>query len=86
MNQTSNIGVVMWLLLIVAATFSILSIIISYRVLKKFEDFQITMIELLDVMSVERVKMLKDLEELKRRIRIYGNENKKEAGRRSSKD
>ena len=86
MNETSNTDVVMWLLLIVAATFSILSLTLSYRLLKRFDDFQISMLELLEVLSVERAKMIKDLEELKRRVRIYGNEVKKETSRRSSED
>lgn len=75
----------MWLLLIAATTFSILSIVISYRLLKKFDEFQFSMIELLDLLSTERAKMIKDLEELKRRVRMFGNEVKKE-NRRNVED
>ena len=75
----------MWLLLIAATTFSILSIVISYRLLKKFDEFQFSMIELLDLLSTERAKMIKDLEELKRRVRMFGNEVKKE-NRRGAED
>jgi len=75
----------MWSLLIAATTFSILSIVISYRLLKKFDDFQISILEVLDLFSIERTKMIKDLEELKRRVRIFGNEVKKE-NRRSTED
>lgn len=85
MNQTTLTDVVMWLLLIAATTFSILSIVISYRLLKKFDEFQFSMIELLDLLSTERAKMIKDLEELKRRVRMFGNEVKKE-NRRSTED
>ncbi len=75
----------MWSLLIAATTFSILSIVISYRLLKKFDEFQISILEVLDLFSIERAKMLKDLEELKRRVRMFGNEVKKE-NRRGAKD
>lgn len=75
----------MWSLLIAATTFSILSIVISYRLLKKFDEFQISILEVLDLFSIERAKMLKDLEELKRRVRMFGNEVKKE-NRRSTED
>lgn len=68
----------MWSLLIAATTFSILSIIISYRLLKKFDEFQISILEILDLVSIERAKMIKDIEELKRRVRMFGNEFKKE--------
>jgi hypothetical protein len=85
MNQTTLTDVVMWLLLIAATTFSILSIVISYRLLKKFDEFQFSIVELLDLLSTERVKMIKDLEELKRRVRMFGNEVKKE-NRRSTED
>ena len=75
----------MWSLLIVAATFSILSITISYRLLKKFDEFQFSIAELLELLSAERAKMIKDLEELKRRVRMFGNEVKKET-RRNNED
>lgn len=75
----------MWSLLIAATTFSILSIVISYRLLKKFDEFQISILEVLDLFSIERAKMLKDLEELKRRVRMFGNEVKKE-NRRGAED
>ena len=75
----------MWSLLIAATTFSILSIVISYRLLKKFDEFQISILEVLDLFSIERAKMLKDLEEVKRRVRMFGNEVKKE-NRRGAKD
>lgn len=75
----------MWSLLIAATTFSILSIVISYRLLKKFDEFQISILEVLDLFSIERAKMIKDLEELKRRVRMFGNEVKKE-NRRGAED
>ncbi len=85
MNQTTLTDVVMWLLLIAATTFSILSIVISYRLIKKFDEFQFSIVELLDLLSTERAKMIKDLEELKRRVRMFGNEVKKE-NRRGAED
>ena len=85
MNQTTFTDVVMWSLLIAATTFSILSIVISYRLLKKFDEFQISILEVLDLFSIERAKMIKDLEELKRRVRMFGNEVKKET-RRNNED
>lgn len=87
MNQsTSFFDVIMWLLLMVATTFSIASIVITFKLVKKFDDLQINMVDILEMLSTERAKIVKDLEELKRRVRLYGNESKKEISRRRSED
>ena len=78
MNQTTSNDVIMWLLLMVATTFSIASIVITYKLVQKFDDLQTNMVEILEILSAERIKMVKDLEELKRRVRIHSNEIKKE--------
>ena len=85
MNQTTSNDVIMWLLLMVATTFSIASIVITYKLVQKFDDLQTNMVEILEVLSAERIKMVKDLEELKRRVRIHSNEIKKENNGRNIK-
>jgi hypothetical protein len=85
MNQTTSNDVIMWLLLMVATTFSIASIVITYKLVQKFDDLQTNMVEILEILSAERIKMVKDLEELKRRVRIHSNEIKKENIGRNNK-
>jgi hypothetical protein len=85
MNQTTSNDVIMWLLLMVATTFSIASIIITYKLVQKFDDLQTNMVEILEILSAERIKMVKDLEELKRRVRMNSNEIKKENNGRNNK-
>ena len=85
MNQTTSHDVIMWLLLLVATTFSITSIVITYKLVLKFDDLQTNMVEILEILSAERIKMVKDLEELKRRVRIHSNEIKKENSGRNNK-
>jgi len=85
MNQTTSHDVIMWLLLLVATTFSITSIVITYKLVLKFDDLQTNIVEMLEILSVERIKMIKDLEELKRRVRMNNNEIKKENNGRNNK-
>ena len=75
----------MWLLLLVATTFSITSIVITYKLVLKFDDLQTNIVEMLEILSAERIKMIKDLEELKRRVRMNNNEIKKENSGRNNK-
>ena len=75
----------MWLLLLVATTFSITSIVITYKLVLKFDDLQTNIVEMLEILSAERIKMIKDLEELKRRVRMNNNEIKKENNGRNNK-
>lgn len=85
MNQTTSHDVIMWLLLLVATTFSITSIVITYKLVLKFDDLQTNIVEMLEILSAERIKMIKDLEELKRRVRMNNNEIKKENSGRTNK-
>ncbi len=85
MNQTTSHDVIMWLLLLVATTFSITSIVITYKLVLKFDDLQTNIVEMLEILSAERIKMIKDLEELKRRVRMNNNEIKKENSGRNNK-
>jgi hypothetical protein len=85
MNQTTSHDVIMWLLLLVATTFSITSIVITYKLVLKFDDLQTNIVEMLEILSAERIKMIKDLEELKRRVRMNNNEIKKENNGRNNK-
>lgn len=75
----------MWLLLLVATTFSITSIVITYKLVLKFDDLQTNIVEMLEILLAERIKMIKDLEELKRRVRMNNNEIKKENNGRHNK-
>lgn len=85
MNQTTSHDVIMWLLLLVATTFSITSIVITYKLVLKFDDLQTNIVEMLEILLAERIKMIKDLEELKRRVRMNNNEIKKENNGRHNK-
>ena len=85
MNQATSHDVIMWLLLLVATTFSITSIVITYKLVLKFDDLQTNIVEMLEILSAERIKMIKDLEELKRRVRMNNNEIKKENNGRNNK-
>jgi hypothetical protein len=66
----------LWLLVVLAAIFSFIGLFISYKILKKFDEFQIATYEALELMNNERVKVLKEIENLHRRSRILSNETK----------
>lgn len=76
----------MWLLSMAATFFLYISLRKQINNLKKnLEDTKTesnklftTITEAFELLSGERGRMIKDLEELKRRIRMYGNETKRQ--------
>lgn len=83
----------MWLLSMAATFFLYISLRKQINNLKKnLEDTKTesntlftTITEAFELLSGERVRIIKDLEELKRRIRMYGNETKKQAFQRRNR-
>jgi hypothetical protein len=76
MDSVSHNHTMLWLLVVLAAIFSFIGLFISYKILKKFDEFQIATYEALELMNNERVKVLKEIENLHRRSRILSNETK----------
>jgi len=84
---TTTLIVGMWLLSIAATFFVYTSLRKQINNLKQnLEDTKnesdklfTTITEAFELLSGERVKVIKDLEELKRRIRMYGNETKRQS-------
>lgn len=84
----------MWLLSIAATFFLYISLRKQINNLnQKFEQSKTesdklftTIIEAFELLSGERVKVIKDLEELKRRIRMYGNETKRQSFQRRDRN
>ena len=83
---TTTLIVGMWLLSMAATFFLYISLRKQINNLKKnLEDTKTesnklftTITEAFELLSGERGRMIKDLEELKRRIRMYGNETKRQ--------
>ena len=83
----------MWLLSMAATFFLYISLRKQINNLKKnLEDTKTesnklftTITEAFELLSGERGRIIKDLEELKRRIRMYGNETKKQAFQRRNR-
>ncbi len=65
-----------WLLVILAAIFSFVSIYLTLRIIKKFDDFQIVTSDAIELLNAERIKLLKQVEVLQRRSRMLSNETK----------
>lgn len=66
----------LWLLAGLAAIFSFTSLFLFYKLIKKFDDFQLVTYEALEILNNERIKILKEIETLQRRSRILSNEAK----------
>lgn len=83
----------MWLLSMAATFFLYISLRKQINNLKKnLEDTKTesnklftTITEAFELLSGERGRIIKDLEELKRRIRMYGNETKKQTFQRRNR-
>ena len=83
----------MWLLSMAATFFLYISLRKQINNLEKnLEDTKTesnklftTITEAFELLSGERGRIIKDLEELKRRIRMYGNETKKQAFQRRNR-
>jgi hypothetical protein len=76
MDSLSHNHTILWLLVVLAAIFSFIGLFISYKILKKFDEFQIATYEALELLNVDRIKLLKEIENLHRRSRILSNETK----------
>ena len=66
----------LWLLAGLAAIFSFTSLFLFYKLIKKFDDFQIATYEAFEILNNDRIKLLKQIEMLQRRSRILNNEAK----------
>lgn len=76
MDSLSHNHTILWPLVVLAAIFSFIGLFISYKILKKFDEFQIATYEALELLNVDRIKLLKEIENLHRRSRILSNETK----------
>jgi len=76
MDSFSHNHTMLWLLASLAAIFSFIGLFISYKIIKKFDDFQIATYEALELMNKEKIKLLKEIENLHRRSRLLSNETK----------
>jgi len=76
MDSLSHNHTMLWLLVVLAAIFSFIGLFISYKILKKFDEFQIATYEALELLNTDRLKVLKEIENLHRRSRILSNETK----------
>lgn len=99
MNGLTTLTVVVWLLLL-GATFLIYWSLITRPLNKKINQllldiknqkeendkmFQL-ITESFEFLSLERSKIIKDVDELKRRVRMYGNETKRKIFSRKNRD
>ena len=90
---TTTLIVGMWLLSMAATFFLYISLRKQINNLKtNLEDTKTesnklftTITEAFELLSGERGRIIKDLEELKRRIRMYGNETKKQTFQRRNR-
>jgi predicted PurR-regulated permease PerM len=90
---TTTLIVGMWLLSMAATFFLYINLRKQINNLKKnLEDTKTesnklftTITEAFELLSGERSRMIKDVEELKRRIRMYGNETKKQVFQRRNR-
>ncbi len=76
MDSLSCNHTMLWLLGLLAAIFSFISLFISYKIIKKFDDFQIATYEAFELLNNDRVRQLKEIEALQRRSRMISNETK----------
>lgn len=83
MNLFLQNSVMLWLLVILATIFSFINLFLFYKLIKKFDDFQIATYEALDILNNQRIKIVKEIEVLQRRSRILNNESKENIRRRT---
>lgn len=72
----SLLNTIIWLLGLLAAISSFISIYLVLRVIKKFDEFQIVTYEAFEILNGERIKIIKEIEVLQRRSRMLNNETK----------
>jgi len=78
----SLLNVIIWLLVSLAAIFSFVSIYLTLRIIKKFDDFQIVTSDAIELLNAERIKLIKQVEMLQKRSRMLNNETKEISRRR----
>lgn len=85
MNENHNL-VWMWLLVILATTFSLINVYLFYRLLKKLDDNMLVVSEALEVYNEQLSQIVKDIELLKKSVRMMNNEVKENSRSRKAKD
>ena len=85
MNITQNMSW-MWLLVILATTFSLINVYLFYKLLKKLDDNMLVVSEALEVYNEQLSQIVKDIELLKKSVRMMNNEVKENSRSRKAKD
>ena len=85
MNITQNMSW-MWLLVILATTFSLINVYLFYKLLKKLDDNMLVVSEALEVYNEQLSQIVKDIELLKKSVRMMNNEVKENSRSRKTKD
>jgi hypothetical protein len=73
----------LWLLIVLATIISFLSIFLSLRLVKKFDEFELITSNAIEILNNERINLLKQVEILYRRGRILNNETKENNRKRN---
>ena len=76
----------MWLLVILATTFSLINVYLFYKLLKKLDDNMLVVSEALEVYNEQLSQIVKDIELLKKHVRMMNNEVKENSRIRKAKD
>lgn len=85
MSVTQNMSW-MWLLVILATTFSLINVYLFYKLLKKLDDNMLVVSEALEVYNEQLSHIVKDIELLKKHVRMMNNEVKENSRIRKAKD
>jgi hypothetical protein len=85
MNVTQNMSW-MWLLVILATTFSLINVYLFYKLLKKLDDNMLVVSEALEVYNEQLSQIVKDIELLKKSVRMMNNEVKENSRSRKAKE
>lgn len=83
MNETHSMGL-MWLTIILSATFSLVNLFLFIKLLKKLDDNMIVVSETIELLNQQLNNLVKDVEVLKRNLRIVNNEVKEKRHRDKS--
>ncbi len=75
--------IMLWLLIVLATIISFLSIFLSLRLVKKFDEFELITSNAIEILNNERINLLKQVEILYRRGRILNNETKENNRKRN---
>lgn len=83
MNETHSMGL-MWLIIILSATFSLVNLFLFIKLLKKLDDNMLVVSEAIELFNQQLNNVVKDVEVLKRSLRIVNNEVKEKRHRDKS--